>query len=58
LSTLLQFHNSPVSLGEALKKSLKRDPIDPVLADKHFKAIDRRIGIILVVRHLYIPYVT
>jgi hypothetical protein len=49
LSTLLQFHTGPISLGSALKKSLHSDPVDPVLADNHFKAIDRRVGIILLV---------
>jgi hypothetical protein len=49
LATLLQFVSGPISLGEALKKSLTKDPVDPVLPEKHFKAIDRRIPIILLV---------
>ena len=45
---LLYFYDGKnMTLGEALKKSLKDDPVDPVLLDPHFEAIDRRVEIIL-----------
>lgn len=47
LSTMLKFHNGPVSLGQALKESLSKDPITPVLLDNHFTAVDRRLGLVL-----------
>ena len=50
LTTLLQYHNGPKTLGEALKASLKSDPVTPVLVDSHFAAVDRRVGIILQVK--------
>ena len=50
---LLQYHNGPKSLGEALKASLKADPVNPVLVDSHFAAVDRRVGIILQVQTQY-----
>ena len=50
LSALLRFHNGPVSLGQALKDSTKSDPVYPILVDSHFRAVDRRVGIILQVK--------
>ena len=35
--------------GEALRKSLMDDPVNPVLLDHYFEDIDRRVGIILQV---------
>jgi hypothetical protein len=49
LATLLRFHNGPSSLGQALKTSTKNDPIYPVLVESHFRAMDRRVGIMLQV---------
>lgn len=42
-----RFHNGPERLSDALKKSLARDPLDPILWEPHFVAIDRRVNIIL-----------
>merc|ERR1712223_1876034 len=48
LETLLKFQNAAdLSLGQALKLSLEKDPVTPVLLDIHFEAIDRRVSIIL-----------
>lgn len=47
LSTLLRYHRSPIKLGETLRNTLALDPVAPVLIDAHYKAIDRRVGIIL-----------
>ena len=49
LNILLKYHQSPQSLGEALKQSLTTDPINPVLLDPQFTAIDRRVSLILQV---------
>ena len=50
LATLLRFHNGPVSLSEALRQSLNADQVRPVLAEAHYPAVDRRVGIILQVK--------
>ena len=47
LRTLLKFQASPGGLGAALEKSLATDDIAPVLLDKHYQAINRRVKIIL-----------
>ena len=47
LRTLLRFYNTDSGLGGALKKSLRSDDIAPVLLDKHFEAVNRRVKIIL-----------
>ena len=52
LSVLLKYHTSPQTLGDALKESLKQDAlnsVNPILLDSHFKAIDKRVGLILQV---------
>ena len=57
LATLLKYHTSPQSLGDALSESLKKDALNsynPILLDAHFKAIDRRVGIILQVSWNYL----
>ncbi|KAK5641275.1 hypothetical protein RI129_009822 [Pyrocoelia pectoralis] len=47
LETLLKFHNGPVKLSAALRKSLERDPVAPILWEPHLEALDRRVQIIL-----------
>ena len=47
LERLLQFHQQ--GLGSALKLSLEADPVNPVLLEVHFQAVDRRVAIILKV---------
>lgn len=47
LNVLLNYHNAEMSLGQALKASLVHDPVNPVLLDPHFEAVDRRVGLIL-----------
>ena len=56
LAMLLKYHTSPQSLGDALSKSLQQDAlntVNPILLEAHFKAVDRRVGIILQVRRKY-----
>lgn len=36
-----------MSLSELLRKATENDPVSPVLSDPHFKAIDRRLKIII-----------
>lgn len=48
LQTLLNFHNAVNEpLSRALERSMKQDPIAPILWQPHLNALDRRIGIIL-----------
>ncbi|GLV34443.1 uncharacterized protein CBL_09691 [Carabus blaptoides fortunei] len=47
LETLLRFHNGPVKLGEAMRRSMLLDPVAPVLWEPHLTALDRRVEIIL-----------
>ncbi|CAD5216541.1 unnamed protein product [Bursaphelenchus okinawaensis] len=47
LATLLNFYKGPKSLTEAFHESLSKDPIAPVLAYKHYPAIERRLEKIL-----------
>ncbi|XP_045035916.1 extracellular serine/threonine protein CG31145 [Daphnia magna] len=52
LATLLRFHHGPFRLSTLMRKSLARDPLDPILAAGHFVAMDRRVAITLrVIRH-------
>jgi hypothetical protein len=52
LATLLRFHHGPLRLSSLMRKSLARDPLDPILAAGHFDAMDRRVAITLrVIRH-------
>ncbi|VDO45093.1 unnamed protein product [Haemonchus placei] len=43
LSTLLQFYAEPQSLTKTLHASLSKDPVAPILAYKHYVAIERRL---------------
>ncbi|XP_021947698.1 extracellular serine/threonine protein CG31145 isoform X2 [Folsomia candida] len=47
LEKLLKFHNGPETLSSALRKSMHSDPLDPILWEPNFVAIDRRVNIIL-----------
>ncbi|XP_046734431.1 extracellular serine/threonine protein CG31145 [Diprion similis] len=47
LSTLLEYHNGPIRLSAAMRKSMSVDPVAPILWEPHFAALDRRVGIIL-----------
>ncbi|EFN84907.1 Dentin matrix protein 4 [Harpegnathos saltator] len=47
LGTLLRFHNGPTRLSAAMRQSMAKDPVAPVLWEPHLDALDRRIGIIL-----------
>ncbi|KAJ8664352.1 hypothetical protein QAD02_006014, partial [Eretmocerus hayati] len=47
LATLLRYHNGPVKLSNAMRESLARDPVAPILWEPHLVALDRRIPIVL-----------
>jgi len=47
LETLINFQTGPVSLSAAMRKSMKRDPLDPILWEPHLEALDRRLYLIL-----------
>ena len=42
--TLLNFYGSPKSLTKALHESLSKDPAHPILAYKHYPAMERRLA--------------
>lgn len=42
-----RYHNGPVRLSAAMRESLSKDPISPILWEPHLLALDRRIPIIL-----------
>ncbi|ETN86936.1 hypothetical protein NECAME_05782 [Necator americanus] len=44
LNTLLQFYSQPQALTKTLHASLIKDPVAPILAYKHYVAIERRLG--------------
>lgn len=43
LEKLIKFYSGPKSITEALHESLSKDPVHPVLAFKHYTAIERRM---------------
>lgn len=47
LRRLIDFNESPQHLSGRMKKSLSEDPVDPVLSEAHFVALDRRVTLIL-----------
>ncbi|CAG9811342.1 unnamed protein product [Chironomus riparius] len=47
LKTLLDFHKGPQKMSDALRESLKDEPVAPILWDPHFDALDRRNVIVL-----------
>ncbi|XP_031778010.1 extracellular serine/threonine protein CG31145 isoform X2 [Nasonia vitripennis] len=47
LRTLLRYHNGPIRLSSAMRESMARDPVAPILWEPHLTALDRRIPIIL-----------
>lgn len=47
LTTLLKYHNGPLKLSDAMRQSLSRDPLNPILWEPHLVALDRRVEIIL-----------
>ncbi|XP_043194925.1 extracellular serine/threonine protein CG31145-like [Amphibalanus amphitrite] len=48
LRTLYGYHTGR-KLSDRLRESLSRDPLAPILLEKHLVAVDRRVGIILQV---------
>ena len=50
LQRLLNFHNRKYDnrrLSDLMRSSLARDPLAPILTEKHLLALDRRIAIVL-----------
>lgn len=48
LQTLLNYHHGVgETLSQAVERSMKHDPIAPVLWQPHLNALDRRVAIIL-----------
>lgn len=49
LRRLLELHNGDQRLSEIMRRSLKSDPVYPVLTDAHLSALDRRLRVVLEV---------
>ncbi|KAF8355195.1 famk-1 [Pristionchus pacificus] len=47
LKTLSEFYKNPKSLTKTLHESMSKDPVFPILAYKHYPALERRLGIIM-----------
>ncbi|XP_045476439.1 extracellular serine/threonine protein CG31145 [Harmonia axyridis] len=47
LQKLIRFHNGPIKLSEAMRQSMAKDPLTPILWEPHLVALDRRVEIIL-----------
>ncbi|XP_035211246.1 extracellular serine/threonine protein CG31145-like [Stegodyphus dumicola] len=48
-SRLLEIHHGPAKLSTLMRCSLYKDPLNPILLEKHLRALDRRLEIILKV---------
>lgn len=44
---VFSFQSGPKPLSAAMRESLGKDPVAPVLWEPHFNALDRRVDIIL-----------
>lgn len=49
LRRLLSLHNGLEPLSSHMRRSLTRDPLDPILTEGHLEALDRRLHIVLEV---------
>ena len=47
LDRLLKLYTDDVTLSEKLRRSLANETVQPLLTDKHLKAVDRRLVIVL-----------
>ncbi|VDP38509.1 unnamed protein product [Soboliphyme baturini] len=47
LRTLLDYYTGPLTLSDALRQSLSKDGLSPILAEKHYMALERRLNIVL-----------
>ncbi|XP_014233795.1 extracellular serine/threonine protein CG31145 [Trichogramma pretiosum] len=47
LATLLKYQTGPVRLSQAMRESMARDPLNPILWEPHLEALDRRVPLVL-----------